>query len=186
MTLRKPPPDQPNTLSGGPLIVLGQRAGWSRRMRSGSRQDVRTVRTFPTVIEGEMRKKRTSDSFSVALRRRLPPVLDERPYRPSVRRQGSLLGELLPQSPYAVRASVRPNVPGLRMRWTLAGASISFGRPDGTDAGHDGGGMRRRELRYCHRGDYVCGSSSPFRRLTTAHKELATYIDGWESKRPST
>ena len=39
-----------------------------------------------------------------------PPVLDERPYRPSVRRQGSLLGELLPQSPYVCRTSVRPNV----------------------------------------------------------------------------
>ena len=35
MTLRKPPPDQPNTLSGGPPIALGQRARW-RRMRSGS------------------------------------------------------------------------------------------------------------------------------------------------------
>ncbi len=28
--------------------------------------------------------------------------------------------------------------------------------------------------------------SWPFRRLTRAHEELATYIDGWESKRPST
>jgi hypothetical protein len=55
------------------LRTLQKPAGWSRRMRSESRQNVRTVRTFPTVIEGEMRKKRTSDSFSVALHRHLPP-----------------------------------------------------------------------------------------------------------------
>jgi hypothetical protein len=52
------------------------------------------------------------------------------------------------------------------MKWTLAGASISFGRPDGTDGGHDGGG---------------CGAADrphfrvvvAFRRPRTAHEEPA-------------
>jgi len=51
--------------------------------------------------------------------------------------------------------------------------------------GHDGG-MRRGERDAFIAGHGVCGPPSPFRRLTTARADLAAYIDGWESKRPST
>ena len=43
--------------------------------------------------------------------------------------------------------------------------------------------MRRRSFRYCHRWDYDCGPSAPFRRLTSAHEELASYIDASAVKR---
>ena len=137
------------------------------RSRSASRVAVHEVgvatgrsdgRTFPTVIEGEMRKKRTSDSFSVALRRRLPPVLDERPYRPNVRRQGPSSVDYCPSPPYVCRTFVRPNVPSLRMRWTLAGASISFGRSDGRTLDIRVGGCGApRALRTFIAGHGVCG-----------------------------
>jgi hypothetical protein len=46
------------------------------------------------------------------------------------------------------------------MRWTGAGASISFGRPDGTDA-EDDGGIRRREPDGFIAKHSVCRSLAP-------------------------
>ena len=68
-----------------------------------------------------------------------PPMLFDRPYRPNVRRQGTLLGELLPESPYAVRASVRPNVPGSLDKMARGGCVDQLRTPGRTDAGHDSG-----------------------------------------------
>ena len=38
------------------------------------------------------------------------------------------------------------------------------------------GGCGAASFRYCHRGDYVCGPSSPFRRSTDPYKEWASYM----------
>ena len=78
MTLRKPPRPAEHPL--GRVAYRSRSAtGWSRRKRSGSRQDVRTVRTFLTVIEEEMKKAGRAIASRPALRLHLPHAL-----RPSV------------------------------------------------------------------------------------------------------
>ena len=86
-----------------------------------------------------------------------------------------------PPMPF-VRPSVRTS-PGLWTRWPLADASISFGRPDGTDAGHDRGEAARRARPHFPALRLVL---APLPRPTRAHEELASYIDGSEWQRATT
>jgi hypothetical protein len=54
-----------------------------------------------------------------------------------------------------------------------------WGEPEASHA-------NRRKLTFVRLPCASSHPSSPFRRLTKPHEELATYIDGWESKRPLT
>ena len=87
-------------------------------------------RTFPTVIEGEMRNKRTNDSFSVALRRRLPPPCSTsvRTVRASDAKGPSMVnGCPSPPMPF-VRPSERPRVFGQDGPWRTRRSARTPGR----------------------------------------------------------
>ena len=64
----------------------------------------------------------------------------------------------------------------------MGDASINFGRPDGRTQDMIAG-IRGHELDTFIAGHGVRGCSSPFRRLTTAHEDFASYIHAPAVKR---